>query len=215
MRSVYDYFEIGAFIISLITYPHSRKTALKWAPFFLACTVFFDIIAPELKWKLENKNHWLYNIYLSILYLFFTNLYYNALPAKKWRRWILLVSVIVLVAYLVNLFYFGGFYEFNSQSFSIISIAIILYSGFYLRKLMLQDSSQSIFSNYMFWITISCFTFFTGMSVFLGTYNYMVESSLSMKTKVNLTVYTTNIVNVLFYSFFSVGLWTTIKTKHG
>ena len=81
--ALYNYVEILAFLVSLVTYHRIRKSALKTFPLFLLFMVFIELTARYIRQVLGETNVWLYNISTTIEFVFYGWFFLQVFTSKQ------------------------------------------------------------------------------------------------------------------------------------
>src|SRR6187402_2393289 len=87
---IYIYFELGAFIVSALTWRSLKGTAFRLFPFFLFFIVAVELVGLYTAKVLQYRNGWIYNISTTIEFIYYAYLFSLTLrtPAfQKLARW--------------------------------------------------------------------------------------------------------------------------------
>lgn len=168
-----NYFMIGYVItlfVSLATYRKYYDTALKYFPIIIAYTLFNEILGYLVRnyndisffqnLKYSNFNDIIYNIYAVIFFGFFFRVYWGLIDNPKYRKWIMKVATVTILAYLLSLLFQNPldtnlYYAIAIGSWSLIFCIIL-----YFRNKM--DLNQKIYQPYnlMFWVSLALLSFY-------------------------------------------------------
>jgi len=151
----------------------------------------------------KSGNHFIFNIYLLIQFLFYFAFFYKTFQTKKLKRFTLLMSTCFLVYLLISFIFLNGFHTFNSLGFTIGSVLTILFCLLYFGSLFNAEGFINYFKIPMFWIATGILFFFVGNFIYLSFLNYILENNLDNGGNIYEFIIIT--LNLLLYCFFSIG----------
>lgn len=208
-----NYFMFGYAItlfVSLATYRKYYDTALKYFPIIIAYTLFneilgylirtFDEITFFKNLKYSNYNDVIYNIYAVIFFAFFFYFYWRLIEYEKYKKWIIIVSSLTLLAYIISLFFQNPintnlYYAIAVGSWSLV-FCIVLY---FLDKL---KKGQNFYQprNLTFWVSIALFIFYTIFPILyiIGYTSYEIWVNYNLRAILRILI-------VVMYTLFIVG----------
>jgi len=211
---LFQYAELAACFMSLLLAGRLWSTSFVWFIPYLAVVVMVDIAANYFPAFVYGTNQWRFNLYLPVQYLFFSYLFWKHLASWRHRQIVLVASTVVMLFYFANLLWVQGFTMFNSNSFILGGVAIILYSNLYFLELVQKEDDVSIFSMPMFWTGIACLVFFIGFSVFFAVYFYYEESAEALREHRVLYSFINRYVITLHYILLMVAMVLHKKTAY-
>ena len=156
------YFEIGAFITSVVLWPRLRATKLRWLLPYLLLIVSVEMTGRYITYNLHKPNFWLYNFSIPAEYLFYSYiflLHFRRGTHKGIAKWFLLLFLGFIV---VNLFFIQGISAFNSNFLKVGSLAMIIFSCLYFVEILTADEVVNTLALPEFWLVVGIFLFNTG-----------------------------------------------------
>src|SRR5882724_9916614 len=107
-------FEIGALIVSALTYPRLRGTAFRLFPLFLSFIVLVELTGEYMRVVLHEQNAWLYNISTTVELLFYAYIFRQCLQSETYKRLVSWFVIFYPFIVLINLAFVQGFFNFHS-----------------------------------------------------------------------------------------------------
>jgi len=157
------YFEMAAFLVSLLTYRSLKGTPFRLFPFFLLFIVSAELIGTYMTYipRLRN-NSWFFNITTTLEYIFYAHIFSLTLrdPAFKTmaRRFMAIYPLVVLL----NLSFVQGFTEFHSYTVVLGSLFMIILCCLFFYELLLNPLEGELRKVPMFWISTGILFFHLG-----------------------------------------------------
>jgi len=146
---------------------------------FLLLSIFVELATPLQLLPFSNGNHWFFNLFTTIEFLFLGFIYHRALRAPAQRRFVV-YSIIAGIGFaLVNFIFIQGFWTFHTISYRLFSLAIITWCLLYFRQLMQSEEEIFLLKNPMFWISTGLFFFCLGLFFYMTAFDYIVYSNIS------------------------------------
>lgn len=178
--------------------------------FFLLYTIINEWVAGFF-WDSEGGTNLLYNIYNIVngsCYLF---ILYSFIRQRKVKRVVLFIVLSYFAFALLNLFFFQGLKTFNTISFAISSLLVILLCVYYFLELFLLTHYVYLVREPSFWIVTGLLFYFTCSFPLIATSNFMWE--LPGIIMDNLRVFL-QLMNILLYSLFAIAFLCKIKLRN-
>jgi hypothetical protein len=163
------YFEIAAFLASLVAWPQLQKSSyLRWFPLLLFIILAVDIPQLFLKAYLPKNNSLIYNIHAPLQQVIYSFIIYESLVKRSWKRVILIGGGFFIVFTAITLVYFTEPGHFNVLSYSAGLLLIV--TGILLKFYeMLQNPADFNFMREPFFYILFAFLLFN-----VGTLPYFV-----------------------------------------
>ena len=159
--SIHNYFEILAFVCSLIFWKNIRNTPLKWFVPYLLFIVIVEFLGRYMRTELEVSNAWLYNISVPVEYLFFVFIFFSYFKSVINRK--LSIGFILLFGLYVVIFLFvNGIVNFNRNVLLVGSFFLVIFSVLYLIGLYNQPGIINLGKQPVFWIAVGVLLFNAG-----------------------------------------------------
>lgn len=203
--SLYFWAESFAFLIGLFTYRTIRNSPLQHFPLFLGVIVLFEFGVIQNWFTIRHSNLWAVNFITTFQFVFYSLYLKSIVEGEKNKQNILRSMVIILLLVVINMGFFQGFWKLNSYTLLLFSVHIVYWVCFFFWKLLnFAEDQLALLSYSHFWISTGLLFFyvigFTYFSVF-GYMAYIGDYGYSSLTRLLLTI-----VNVILYSFISIGL---------
>jgi len=208
-----NYFMIGyalALIVSLATYKKYFDTALKYFPIIIAYTFLNELLGFLVKeydeisffqnLRYSNINEIIYNIYAIIFFLFFFYVYWELIDNSKYKKWIIVTSVLTLLAYAISTFFQNPietnlFYATAIGSWSLIFCIILYFKDKANKNIKLYQPF-----NLMFWISVALLIFYSTFPII-----YIIGyTAYELWEKYDLIILL-RVLIVVMYSLFIIG----------
>jgi hypothetical protein len=148
-------------------YPASLKMmSLLWVYHFLVD------LAGNITRYLEIKNHWLYNIHFSILYILLSYLYGRQIESKAVRFIIRGFYIVFPILFIIECIR-HGIKNLQTNILVIGGSFIIFLSTAYFRQLYKSEDNDRITRDPWFWFSFGFIINFGGTLPFLGMFNFL------------------------------------------
>lgn len=178
------YFEIGAFLISVLFLYKFDHKPMRWFIPFLFVMVSAELTGSYFRRELKQPNTWLYNISIPVEYLFYGFIIGSLCLTVSYKKFIFYSSVIFGTWTLINLFFVQGFMQLNTSTLKIGSSLMIIYSCTGLLDLFKNDNHQSLLKNPLFWICTGLLFFNTGEFLYLFFLDIFIQNDWDRAAKV-------------------------------
>ena len=126
-------------LISIIFYKRLKPSWLRLFTWFLLFSMLISITGYFYSFYLKTGNHFIFNIYLVVQFLFYFGIFYKTFHTKKLKTFTLFVSVCFLIYLLISFIFLDEFHTFNSLAFTIGSVLTILFCLLYFGALFNAD----------------------------------------------------------------------------
>jgi hypothetical protein len=204
------YFEIGAFLVSLVCYKKIRNKPLQWFIPFLFFIVLVEFSGYYIR-QMGIPNTRLFNFTIPLEHMFYTYIFYKIFQTQLFKTIAKGLLVFIPVFALSNMAFIQGFIVLNTNILLTGSCLMILLSCLYFVDLFRREKELILIREPMFWIT-------TGLLVFnMGelSYNLFLPYIIKNQHDANAILFL-SIISVLIYvlyTFISIGLLC-IKTPY-
>lgn len=149
------------------------------------------------------SNHFIFNIYFGLEYLFYFFLFYIGFQSKKMKILMVIFAMVFIIFYSVNIFFGKGLYLFNTTTYTFGSLLIIISSLLYFVLLFLSDETINYFRMPMFWIAAGLLFYYIGVGVYMSLLDYIVRNDLDKGGQLYGII--AFILNILLYAMFTFG----------
>ena len=195
---IYIYFELGAFIVSALTWRSLKGTAFRLFPFFLFFIVAVELVGLYTAKVLQYRNGWIYNISTTIEFIYYAYLFSLTLrtPAFQKLAWWFIASYPVLV--FLNLFLIQGFLNFHSYTVALGNMFMVLLCCLFFYELLLNPLEGELRKVPMFWIGTGILFFHLGDLSFDLLFNLLKNDATGKEffTSIN-----NNLILILYSCF--------------
>jgi dipeptide/tripeptide permease len=172
------YFEIAAFLTSVIFWYKIKHTRLRWFLPFLLFIVVIELYGRYIRKELHQPNAWLYNISVPVEYIFYAFIFWFHFKTKFFQQVTAVFLMLFPVFVLTNIFFIQGFQNFNTNILKAGSFSMILLSCLYFVELLQQEKETRLLKEPMFWIATGVFLFNTGEFFYTLFSDYLIENHL-------------------------------------
>ncbi len=198
------WFEIGAFLISLLCYQQIRNGTLKWFIPYLFFIVCVELTALYMKNVLKMHNVKLYNLSVPIEYSFYAYLFYRYLEGPMIKRTALISLIFIPCFSYFNLLFVEGFTNFSTTNLLVSSGIVVILCCAYFVDLFRGEEEIALLREPMFWITTGVLFFnLGGLSPNLF-WQYLLRNT-SKEYSDLIQLINDSLIYVL-YTFISIGL---------
>ncbi len=170
-----NYFELAAFIISVLCYPGLRGTPLRTFPLFLFFIVVVELAGNYISAVLRHGNAWLYNISTTLEFVFYAYIFRLQLKDPAFKKAASRFMIFYPMLVLLNLLFIQGFLRFHSYTMVVGSILIIIFCCFYFYELLQNPREGDLLRDPMFWISTGVLFFYLGDLSYNLLFNLLQE----------------------------------------
>ncbi|HVY73806.1 MAG TPA: hypothetical protein VG890_03195 [Puia sp.] len=181
----FEYFQIAALLVAIYCYRGLRACSLlAFIPLLLITNIceFTGVNYRALGWS---SNYMVYNLYLLLstpFYFYIAGKMLFLTSKETIVFW--LVCVLCLILIYANFFFIQGKGRFNTYSFVLIQIMMIVFSGLCLVRLTVLDQRELNFANEpFFWINSVNLLFGLVSLVVLGLQEYILINHIEIDNK--------------------------------
>jgi len=192
------YFELAAFIVSVLNWRYLKGTAFRLFPFFLFFIVAVELLGNYMAWGLRQKNGWLFNISTTVEFIFYAYIFSftlrNPLFKKLAFRFIIFYPMLVLL----NLLFIQGFMQFHSYTVALGNMFMVTLCCLFFYELLLHPLEGELRKVPMFWISTGILFFHLGDLTFDLLFNLLKNDATGKEffTSIN-----NNLILILYSCF--------------
>lgn len=205
------YFELAAFIASLIAWPILKKSSyLKFFPLLLGLIAAGEFYGYYLVLN-EHANTWFYNIFNPCQFFLYLLILYRAIKSKTLKRILLIGSLFIIISVLLRL---ESFYEkFNIYMYALGAILVII--GVAGKIYAMVDAREGSFlRSPVFYIFFAVMLFYTVTMPILVMNNWLGKFDFANATR-QILVYAMSILNLILYGTYTCCfLWMRCKVTY-
>lgn len=178
------YFEIGAFIISVVFLYRFDNNPLRWFIPFLLLMVCTELTARYYRRELHESNVWLYNISIPVEYIFYCFIIGSLCRSRHFKKIILYTLCCFTLFTIINLSFIQGFEYLNTNTLKVGSTLMIIFSSLGLIDLFANDKHSSLLKNPLFWISTGILFFNTGEFLYLFFFDTFLRKGWDNTAKI-------------------------------
>jgi hypothetical protein len=182
-----------------------KKLQPKWLRLFFYLLVFtlaVDVGAVLYSYYFKKSNHFIINIYLPVSFSFYFLIFSKTFETKKFKTIIYTAFIVYLLFFLYDIIFIEGLYYFNTYSYCLGSILIVMCCLLYFMRLFTSDRLMNYFTIPMFWISTGLLFFFVGSLVLMSLMRYIIENHIDPDGRIYEFIMVT--LNVLLYGAFTI-----------
>ena len=215
MEQTLKFIYMGALLASAVTAIIYRRRLAAWnlsiMTFYLPLVFIMEVYTGSLLSK-GVPTAPIYNIYRPVTVLVFAIMYYSLPPMVRFRKWIIGIIILYLLAVPITYFYFDSFNNSNTYLTLARGICITFFGIFFLMSfLLLDNTTQEKFWRPVIWVTIGVLIFYPVISIALGLEELLRNSGATIG---GLKLYQAipRLMSIFMYSCFSYAFYI-CKTK--
>jgi len=172
------YFELAAFIISILTWYSLRRTAFRLFPFFLFFIVMVELTGTYIAKTLHEKNAWLLNISTTLEFIFYSYIFSQTLRSPLYKKITVGFMVFFPVLVVLNMVFIQGFSEFHSYTNALGSVLMVIFCCFFFYELLLNPLEGELHKVPMFWVSTGILFFYLGDLSYDLLYNLLKNDAI-------------------------------------
>lgn len=153
---------------------HLKRDYIFW--FILAQTLINGVANFYDKVLLEN-NLFLYHLNCGASFLILSIYYFHVTTMKRLQSFILVMFFVFTVFFTVNILTWENLQSFNSNSFSVASLFIVIYSFLYYLENLLRPATIAITKSKDFWFVTGFFTYYASSFFIFVTFKKLTQSN--------------------------------------
>jgi hypothetical protein len=192
--------ELLAAVIASVTYKKYSESNEKYFLYFLWYTLLVELTGDLVGYAFSADNFWLYNGFTITSFLFYFYWYYNILKRKRFKRTIVVFTVVFLLVAIYSLIY-EDWSQYHSYTFITGASFVLVLTLFHFYKLLNSDEVLIVKYKLSFWISTALLLFYMGMIplMFLTVYADLNDVSyLIIMLSMNLILYGCYIIGFLW-----------------
>lgn len=206
----YNYFEIAAFLTSVIFLFKLKQTNLRWLTPFLLGVIIVEYIGIYYADVLHKSNAWLFNVTIPLEYLFYAFLFSKHYDNIRFKKVGELFIIFFPLFALINCVFIQKSEIFKTNFLKVGSFWMIVFSCLYCMDILKQERIINPLKLPFFWITAGLLLFNVGDFVYSTFFELMLRDwkyGLQLFVQIN-----NSLINVL-YSCIIVGIISVLWKK--
>ena len=197
--SLYFYFIVLCFFVSLSSYYDSRNKYLRLFPPFLLVTSSAEFISSYVNYKGQH-NVYIYNFFSVCEFSFYLVLMSFIIRNKRVKRISLIASGVYGIISFINIIFVQGINTFHTVTYSLGCLLIVAVCFYYFFELFRSPKSVRLSVDPAFWICSGLLFFYCcgfPLYAFLNFWARFIWMALNFQTIVS-------ILNIFLYSLFTI-----------
>ncbi len=199
----YNYIILACIGIGLIRFQR-MKLLPRTLPFFLLITLFVECATPLSLIHFSGSNHWFFNLFTTLEFVYYSFLFYCYLRSKKQKRVVLVMLMLFLTFTVVNVLFIQGMHRFHTISYRVGAVMIVVWCFLYFRQLMRSEGYLVLVKDPFFWISTGLLFFYMGFFFYFSAFDYIVYKKIAYEAQLWSII--SNTLNILLYTSFGIAL---------
>lgn len=214
MSTLITYFEVAAFIASLVAWPHIRKSRhLRLFPLLLFIIVSVELALTFMRGSFPYFNALIYNVQVPLQHLLYLYILYLALNREMFKRLILNFIFAFLVITVVSAFFFTDENRINTVSYCTGSICIIIGILIKFHEMLQNPTEFNFLRNPFFYMLFAFLLFNVGTLPYFTMGNWLYQS-LRGKEILIVLINVMSVFNFILYGTYSIAfVWMTLRKE--
>lgn len=210
--ALYQYIVLFSVFMGLIRYRQLSPSYIRLFIPFLALTFLAEVLPLLVNVSFQSSNHWWFNIFTVIEFLFYIYIFSRALKSSKASKVLLMAIPVYLLIAIINMGFIQGFNKFHTISYRLGAIFLIVCCYLYFRQLMHEEEEEVIlWRNPLFWIATGLLFFYLGFFMYMNAFDYIVYNQVEYNIQLwNIISFS---LNTLLYSCFTIALLCSRKSN--
>ncbi len=196
-------------LVGLYTTRKESPLYLRLFPYFLTLTFLIELIGQYFQER-GIHNVIIYNIYSPIQFSFLTYFFAQVIPNRVIQKIIWRTGFIIPLTCILNMFFLQGLHVFNTYTFLLCSMEMILLGIIYFYQLFKSSANVTLLKEPPFWICIGIIFFSTCSVTLIGSSNYIALLPKLILSNMNQILL---LVDSFFYLMFIIAFLCQIQVR--
>ncbi len=167
-------------IIAVVRYRMYFDTPLKYFPMIIIYTFFTELLGVLIKYNnnfqffSDGRYTWhnviIYSVYQVVFFIFFFEVYRKVTNRQFLKKQIRYLSIFCIIAYIINAIVINPLHHQMTYAHIIGSLAMVYIIVRYYREKHLEELTQPLKFNLLFWISSGLLIFYTLFPIILTLY---------------------------------------------
>ena len=204
---IHLYFQIFSLLLAIFVFTRRRnKVAYYFIP-FLFLTVVIELLGTWYLYK-GYRNYWLYNVFTTVEFLFYTFLFYVHFKKNLFKRIVLLFMPLFVLSVICNIIFIQGFNKtFDTYTFLLGSFFLVIFCCLFFYESVLPDKiDQQLSKQPFFWIASGLLIFYLGSVIINALFEYLRNNDLQEEGK-RIYGIINHSLNVILYTSFCIAFY--------
>ena len=206
------YFEIAAFLSSLIAWGSLRKSSyLRWFPLLLFVVVSVEVYETFFRSKNNFFNSKIYNIQVPLQYLLYLTILYYATTRVRYKKLIVIGAILYILVTITSEIFLTTPNHFNVISYSVGSLFLIIFILAKLYEMLQNPTGFNFLKDPFFYILFAFLLFNVGSLPFFAMSNWLYYVKGYKNAVMMLSNVTSVLACILYLTYAIVFVWMTKK----
>lgn len=197
------YFEIAAFLVSILCWRSLSKTGLRWFLPFLLFIVIVELTARYLSYELKQPNAWLFSLSIPCEYCFYAFIFWTAFTINRFKKIALGFIVLFLLYNIFSMIFITGLRFFDMNVLVVGNLAMVVLCILFFIDLYNSSDTQPVLKNSVFWIITGIFLFNAGEFSYNLLSMLIIDEGFDSTLKIFRSI--NNSLILVLYSCFIIG----------
>lgn len=194
----------------IIFFRRDTPIYLKILTVYLLYTLVNELVAGYL-WEINGSTTPLYNIYNILNNSCYLFILYSFIKDGKIKRIASYVLISFFIFSLLNLFFIQGLTTFNTITFALGSLLVIVLCVYYFLELFRLRHYVNLVKEPSFWIAVALIFYFPCSFPLLATSNLMLELPTIIMNNLSTLL---QLMNILLYSLFAIAFLCKLRDRN-
>ena len=206
------YFEIAAFLSSLIAWGSLRKSSyLRWFPLLLFVVVSVEVYETFFRSKNNFFNSKIYNIQVPLQYLLYLTILYYATTRVRYKKLIVIGAILYISVTITSEIFLTTPNHFNVISYSVGSLFLIIFILAKLYEMLQNPTGFNFLKDPFFYILFAFLLFNVGSLPFFAMSNWLYYVKGYKNAVMMLSNVTSVLACILYLTYTIAFVWMTKK----
>ena len=210
MKYLIHFIELLALFSCIINFKKLPTKELKWFLFLLLLTNIVEWGNGYRLFTINHSNNWISNIRNPIEFIFIGWFYSQIIENNKVKKQIKYLSLIIVLASLINFLFFQGFRYLNSYTIILGSCFCIYFIVSYLLEVMEKSNIPKLYKEANFWISMGFLFFYSGQSILLSFFQYFINID-DFESFITIWDFFITLINLILYPCISIAFFCRAK----
>ncbi len=214
MSTLITYFEVAAFLTSLMAWPYIRRNkALRLFPLLLFIIVSVELALTFMKGSFPYFNALIYNVQVPLQHLLYLFILHQAMNSPMFRRVITIFIGLFVVVAIVSAIFFTEKNRINTISYCTGSVFIIIGILIKFNEMLRNPTEFNFLRNPFFYILFAYLLFNVGTLPYFTMGNWLYQTFRREEIVIAL-INVMSIFNYILYGTYSIAfVWITLRKE--
>ena len=199
--TLHIYIQAISLLIAIFLYRRIKSTSLVYFIPFLSITVLVEIIG---YWCIVKgiKNYWIYNIFTTLEFCFYSYIFYQNLRKKLFKQIVAWFVPLYTIAVAANLIFLQGTQSFHTYTVLLGSFFIVVFCCFFFFETIQPETiSLKLSQQPFFWVCTGLLVYYLGSVIINALFEYLRSNDLQQEGKKIYGTINRSLILILYTSF--------------